>query len=168
MAKLIILMGVSGSGKTSIGEALAQKISAQFIDGDHLHSQRNIDKMASGIPLTDADRYDWLKLIGEVGKREVDNNINCIIACSALKKSYRDIIRAENENLIFIYLKGSFELIESRLSSRKGHYMPKGLLKSQFDVLEEPKDEETDVITIEINQDISEIINEIIKSVKVS
>jgi len=164
MAKLIILMGVSGSGKTSIGEALAEKIDAKFIDGDHLHSQHNIDKMASGIPLTDTDRYDWLKLIGEVGKKGIENNMNCIIACSALKKSYRDIIRVENENIKFVYLKGSFQLIESRLASRKGHYMPSGLLQSQFDVLEEPGSEETDIVTVEINQSISEITNEILKS----
>lgn len=160
-------MGVSGSGKTSIGEALAQKINAKFIDGDHLHSQWNIEKMASGIPLTDADRYDWLILIGEVGKKEVDNNTDCIIACSALKKSYRDIIRSKNENLIFIYLKGSLDLIESRLFLRKGHYMPMGLLQSQFDALEEPNSEETDVVAIEINQQISKILNEIIESGKV-
>ncbi|PWS27349.1 gluconate kinase [Pedobacter yonginense] len=168
MVGLIIIMGVSGSGKTVIGEAIAQRMNARFVDGDHLHSQRNIDKMASGIPLTDADRLDWLKLVAQVGKKEVAHNHKCVIACSALKKSYRDVIRLENEQLIFIYLKGSFDLIELRLALRQGHYMPKGLLQSQFDALEEPKNGENDVVQVEINQSIPEIINDIFNSGQLS
>lgn len=157
-------MGVSGSGKTVIGKALAQEINAEFIDGDNLHSQRNVDKMASGIPLTDADRLDWLKLIAKVGHEEVKNGRTCIIACSALKKSYRNILRTDNESILFVYLKGSFDLIHDRIAKRSHQYMPSSLLKSQFETLEEPKADEQDILAVSIDQSILEIVNEIAKS----
>lgn len=161
-------MGVSGSGKTVIGKALAQKINSEFIDGDNLHSQRNVDKMAAGIPLTDADRFDWLKLIAKVGHEHVSKGTTCIIACSALKKAYRDILRSDNSSILFIYLQGSFNLIHERLAGRQGHYMPAALLTSQFETLEEPKADEYDVLVVSIDQEIPEIINEIIESKLVS
>lgn len=118
MAGFIILMGVSGSGKTVIGKALAPKINAEFIDGDNLHSQRNVDKMAAGIPLTDADRLDWLQLIAKVGREHVAHGTSCIIACSALKKSYRNLLRNDNPSIRFVYLQGSFGLIHDRIAKR--------------------------------------------------
>lgn len=157
-------MGVSGSGKTVIGKALAPRINAEFIDGDNLHSQRNVDKMAAGIPLTDADRLDWLLLIAKVGREHVAHGTSCIIACSALKKSYRNLLRTDNTNIRFVYLKGSFDLIHDRIVKRSHQYMPSTLLKSQFDTLEEPLSDEQDVVTISIDQSIPEIVEEIAKS----
>ncbi|MBB6240435.1 gluconokinase [Pedobacter sp. AK013] len=164
MASFIILMGVSGSGKTVIGKALAPRINAEFIDGDNLHSQRNVDKMASGVPLTDADRLDWLQLIAKVGREHVAHGTSCIIACSALKKSYRNLLRTDNASLRFIYLKGSFDLIHSRIIKRSHQYMPSTLLKSQFETLEEPQSDEQDVVTVSIDQGIPEIVEEIAKT----
>ncbi|RLJ72163.1 gluconokinase [Pedobacter alluvionis] len=164
MVNFIILMGVSGSGKTVIGKALAPRINAEFIDGDNLHSQRNVDKMASGIPLTDADRLDWLLLIAKVGREHLAHGTSCIIACSALKKSYRNLLRTDNTNIRFVYLKGSFDLIHDRIVKRSHQYMPSTLLKSQFDTLEEPLSDEQDVVTISIDQSIPEIVEEIAKS----
>lgn len=164
MESFIILMGVSGSGKTVIGKALAPKINAEFIDGDNLHSQRNVDKMAAGIALTDADRLDWLHLIAKVGREHAHNGGNCIIACSALKKSYRDLLRADNKSIHFVYLKGSFDLIHDRIVKRSHQYMPSSLLQSQFETLEEPQADEPDVFTVSIDQSISEIVEEIAKA----
>ncbi|TCD04647.1 gluconokinase [Pedobacter frigidisoli] len=164
MASFIILMGVSGSGKTVVGKALAPKLNAEFIDGDNLHSQHNVDKMAAGIPLTDEDRFDWLQLIAKVGHEHVGQGTNCIIACSALKKAYRDILRADNPSIKFIYLKGSYDLIFDRISKRSHQYMPSGLLQSQFDILEEPQKDEKDVFVVSIDQEISEIVEGIVKA----
>ncbi len=164
MANFIILMGVSGSGKTVIGRALAPKFNAEFIDGDNLHSQRNVDKMAAGIPLTDADRLDWLQLIAKVGREHTAHGANCIIACSALKKSYRDLLRADNESMRFVYLKGSFDLIHDRITKRSHQYMPSSLLQSQFETLEEPQADEPDVFIVSIDQSIPGIVEEIAKA----
>ncbi|MCX2576266.1 gluconokinase [Pedobacter sandarakinus] len=161
MPKLIILMGVSGSGKTVIGTALAKRTSAIFIDGDDLHPQSNIDKMAAGIPLTDDDRLSWLELLASLGHKYQTNNTSCIIACSALKYEYRELLRSGNNDIGFIYLKGSFELIFSRIQQRHHQYMPASLLQSQFDALEEPLATETDVLVVSINRDLNTIINEI-------
>lgn len=164
MATFIILMGVSGSGKTVVGRALAPELNAEFIDGDNLHSQRNVDKMAAGIPLTDEDRVDWLNLIAKVGHEQAAQGTNCIIACSALKKSYRDLLRNSNPSMRFIYLKGSFELIFDRISKRAHQYMPSSLLQSQFETLEEPQDNETDVLVVSIDQDIPQIVNQVVNA----
>lgn len=164
MAKFIILMGVSGSGKTAIGKALAPAIHAEFIDGDNLHAQRNVDKMAAGIPLTDADRQDWLELIAKVGHKHVSEGTSCIIACSALKKAYRDLLRKNNDSICFVYLQGSFELIHGRISKRSHQYMPSSLLESQFETLEEPQSDEPDVFVVSIDQEIPQIVEEIAKA----
>jgi len=164
MAKFIILMGVSGSGKTVIGKALAPVINAEFIDGDNLHAQRNVDKMAAGIPLTDVDRQDWLELIAQVGHKHVAQGTSCIIACSALKRAYRDLLRKGNNSICFVYLKGSFELIHERISKRSHQYMPSSLLESQFETLEEPQNDETDVFVVSIDQEIPQIVDEIAKA----
>ncbi|RZJ78717.1 MAG: gluconokinase [Flavobacterium sp.] len=164
MARFIILMGVSGSGKTVIGKALAPKLNAEFIDGDNLHSQRNVDKMAAGIPLTDEDRLDWLNLIAKVGHDHVAHGTTCIIACSALKKKYRDNLRSNNPSMRFIYLKGSYDLIYSRIAKRSHQYMPASLLKSQFDTLEEPQNDEHDVFVVSIDQEISGIVSDVVNA----
>ncbi|MCX3266906.1 gluconokinase [Pedobacter agri] len=164
MARFIILMGVSGSGKTVIGKALAPKLNAEFIDGDNLHSQRNVDKMAAGIPLTDEDRLDWLNLIAKVGHDHAAHGTTCIIACSALKKKYRDNLRSNNPSIKFIYLKGSYDLIYSRIAKRSHQYMPASLLKSQFDTLEEPQNDEHDVFVVSIDQEISGIVSDVVNA----
>jgi gluconokinase len=161
MTKFII-MGVSGSGKSSVGLALARELGAVFIDGDDMHPEANIIKMSFGRPLTDDDRNPWLQSIG----MELNNNIGTvIIACSALKKIYRDIIReTSGQSVIFIHLAGSFELIEDRISHRIDHFMPVGLLKSQFAILENPAIPEC-FIEIDIAKSIEAVVEEVLDNV---
>ena len=133
-------MGVSGTGKSTIGKLLGQKLDVPFFDGDDFHPESNILKMKSGQPLTDEDRKDWLLALNELAKTQQKSN-GGIIACSALKQVYREMLNAElDPSLVFIFLEGSFELIASRMQTRKGHFMPVDLLRSQFDTLEIPKD----------------------------
>lgn len=140
---ILIIMGVSGSGKTTIGSLLAKELSWKFYDADDFHGDSNKEKMSKGIALTDEDRASWLHALQNLIQTEKDS---FVLACSALKETYRDILNI-NEQVKFVYLKGSFEEIQARLSKRKNHYMPTTLLKSQFDALEEPKD----VFTIDIS-----------------
>lgn len=147
----IILMGVSGSGKSSVGAELGRAIQAKFIDGDDLHPRANIQKMASGTPLNDDDRAPWLERLSDVAYSLAHKNETGIIVCSALKKRYRDRLREGNEKMVFIYLKGSFELVLERHKARAGHFMPTELLKSQFDALEEPDSDEPDVLKVDID-----------------
>ncbi len=160
--KLIIVMGVSGSGKSVIGEALAKKIDAHFIDGDDLHPQSNIDKMAAGIPLTDYDRYGWLKSVAKIGHKDSENGNVCVIACSALKKEYRNMLRADNKNICFVFLSGDYSLIAHRVEARKTHFMHLDMLKSQFDTLEVPAADEKDVLTVGVDNEIENIVEEIV------
>ena len=136
-------MGVSGSGKTTIGSLLANELNWKFYDADDFHSQANQEKMSQGIALTDEDRFTWLNALQNLIQNEKDS---FVLACSALKETYRSLLKT-NEQVQFVYLKGSFEQIERRLSERKNHYMPVKLLRSQFDALEEPKN----VLTIDIS-----------------
>ena len=138
-------MGVSGSGKTTVGQALADHLQLQFFDGDDFHSPDNKDKMARGQPLTDLDREPWLDMLAELV-----GGTDCVLACSCLKRKYRmTMIKdlPDKKDLIFVYLKGSKDMIEKRLTSRKGHYFKADLLQSQFDALEEP-DEDENVLTV--------------------
>ncbi|CNE60879.1 gluconokinase [Yersinia kristensenii] len=154
----IIVMGVSGSGKTTVGEAVARRIHAKFIDGDDLHPRANIQKMGSGHPLNDEDRMPWLERLSDAAYSLNHKNETGIIVCSALKRRYRDRLRAGNPEMVFLYLKGSFEVIMGRLKARSGHFMPTDLLKSQFEALEEPGAEEPDVICVDIDADIDEVV----------
>jgi carbohydrate kinase (thermoresistant glucokinase family) len=129
----VVLMGVSGSGKSTVGELLAEHIDAEFTDGDALHPRANVEKMESGLPLNDGDREPWLKKIGETFAQAPGS---LVIACSALKKSYRDLIRAADASVVFIHLEGSQQLLEDRMTSRSGHFMPPSLLASQLETLE--------------------------------
>lgn len=131
----LIIMGVSGSGKTTIGSLLAKELNWKFYDADDFHSISNKEKMSNGIALTDEDRTGWLHTLRNLIQTEKDS---FTLACSALKETYRDILRV-NYEVKFVYLKGSFEEIEARLNQRKNHYMPVKLLRSQFNVLEEPQ-----------------------------
>lgn len=150
-------MGVSGSGKSTIGKLLSQELSTPFFDGDDFHPKENIKKMSSGHPLNDNDRQNWLEALNGLAIKELKKN-NCIIVCSALKQKYRETLSQNIETQTkWIYLSGSFDLISERLSSRKNHFMPSDLLKSQFDSLEEPKD----ALQVEISLSPDEIIKKI-------
>jgi carbohydrate kinase (thermoresistant glucokinase family) len=129
----VIVMGVSGSGKSTVGALLAEDLGGEYLDGDVLHPQANIDKMAAGIPLTDEDREPWLRIIGE---RMAEAESTIVIGCSALRRVYRDIIRAAAPNTRFVHLVGSRELLAERMKTRPGHFMPPSLLESQIDTLE--------------------------------
>ncbi|PVZ84593.1 gluconate kinase [Serratia sp. S1B] len=164
--KSIILMGVSGSGKSTIGAAVAQEIKAKFIDGDDLHPRANIQKMANGQPLNDDDRAPWLQRLNDVAYSLNHKSETGIIVCSALKRRYRDQLRKDNDNMVFIYLKGSFEVIQARLQARSGHFMPSNLLKSQFDTLEEPSADEPDVICVDIDADIEGVVKRCVSALQ--
>jgi gluconokinase len=150
-------MGVSGTGKSTIGKMLAERLEIPFFDGDDFHPKANVEKMAAGLPLNDDDRLDWLKSLNRLGREHKDSGT--VIACSALKESYRKILKtALEEHLVFIHLEGSFELITSRMEARKGHFMPLKLLRSQFDTLEPPKE----AINISITDSPKEIVDSIL------
>ncbi len=142
---VIVLMGVTGSGKTVIGELLARELEWTFCDGDDFHPPANVEKMAAGIPLTDEDRFPWLRLLAGRIERWIDHGEQAILACSALKAIYREILVRRDE-VRLVHLKGPIELIRQRLSERVHRYMPSSLLDSQFATLEEPRD----ALTIDI------------------
>ena len=137
---IIFLIGVSAVGKTSIGKSLSETLKLPFYDADDYHPRSNKQKMASGSPLTDDDRQDWLLRINELAEEQIKKNA-CIIACSALKKSYRKILQKGVESQVkWIFLEGDFKLLKKRLADRKDHFMPISLLRSQFETLEKPDD----------------------------
>ena len=153
---ILILMGVVGSGKTTVGIELANKLGWQFADGDDFHSQANIEKISHGIALTDSDRAPWLAALADaIGKWNSERR-NVVLACSALKRSYRTQLRAPGVQ--FIYLKGDYDLIAARLHSRHGHFATESILKSQLADLEEPDD----AITIDVEKSPGEIVAEIV------
>lgn len=153
-----VLMGVSGSGKSAVAKAVAQQLDAPFLDGDFLHPRANIEKMASGKPLNDADRRPWLEALNAAIYAMQRTNEVSILVCSALKQQYRDVLRAGNKHLYFIYLKGDFDLISERLKNRKGHFFKPEMLKSQFETLEEPLNNHNDVGYIDIDKPLSEVV----------
>ena len=136
---IIVLMGVTGSGKTAVGQNLAASLGWQYFDADEFHSAANIEKMKSGVPLNDADRKPWLESLQRVIRDSLKNAEPAVLACSALKKSYRDMLLID-ERVRFVYLKGDYDLIKERLRARSDHYMNPNLLDSQFETLEEPND----------------------------
>ena len=143
---IVVLIGVSGCGKTAVGEALARDLGWRYLDADDYHPPANVEKMRSGQPLTDADRWPWLDRLNELMRAQDARGEHAVVACSALKQAYRDRLARGIENLRWVHLKGSFELIMSRLQQRKHRYMPASLLQSQFETLEEPRD----ALTIDI------------------
>lgn len=137
---IVLVMGVSGSGKTTIGEALARELHWIYLDADDFHPQANIDKMAAGIPLGDADRWPWLDKINEKLVAMEKQQLSVVVGCSALKRAYRERLARGLKDFRVVYLKGEFELIEQRVTGRTHRYMPASLLQSQFDTLEPPED----------------------------
>ena len=156
----ILLMGVAGAGKTTVGKVLTDKINGYFIEADDFHGKNNIKKMSAGIPLNDNDRYDWLiKIKNEILKRKEKQNL--IVACSSLKEKYRELLGIGNYKLVF--LKVDKLTAKNRINSRDDHFMPETLVDSQFSILEEP--ENALVFEQSLNQD--QIVNEIIKQLKI-
>ena len=156
---IIVLMGVSGSGKTTIGALLSEELQWDFFDGDDFHDPSNKKKMEAGIPLTDSDREAWLSTLRDLITRLRGERKNGIIACSALKQSYRKYLLTHAEDVSLVYLKGDFEQIKNRLNDRKGHFVGESLLQSQFSTLDEPDD----AIEVDITHTPSEIVSTIIK-----
>ena len=153
---VILLMGVTGSGKTTVGLALAESLAWQFADADDFHSPANVAKMQAGIPLDDADRMPWLASLRDAIEGWLRGGTDVVLACSALKQAYREELLVSPDARV-VYLRGSSDLIAHRLSQRHGHYMDPNLLASQIATLEEPRD----AIVVDVGEDVSEIVNKI-------
>ena len=160
--RFVIIMGVSGSGKTSVGKALAEHLGWDFYDADDFHPPENIAKMATGVPLDDSDRLLWLAALHDLIASSLKAGRPGVLACSALKESYRQQLLDGNEGVLLIYLKGSYDLIWSRMEKRTDHYMKPHMLKSQFDALEEP----VTALTTDISMSVEDIVQEILKQIE--
>ena len=154
-------MGVSGAGKTVVGSMLARALNVEFVEGDTYHPRANIEKMSAGVPLGDADREGWLRAIGQRIRQANETATGVVVSCSALKRSYRDLIRAEAGPVQFVFLRGERELIANRLRGRKGHFMPTSLLDSQLSTLEEPTADE-DVWLVDVTESTGEIVTRLV------
>jgi gluconokinase len=157
-------MGPAGSGKTTVGKLLAQQLCWEFADGDDFHPPANIEKMSRGIPLTDENRLPWLAAIREAIEQWLAQGGNVVVACSALKRSYRELlgVASNAKDMKLVYLKGSYDLLLERLHSRKGHYMKEQMLASQLTDLEEP----AEAITVDVRKSPQEIVSEIRKQLR--
>jgi gluconokinase len=156
---VIIIFGVSGSGKTTVGKLLAREVGWRFLEADDFHPTENIEKMHSGHPLTDEDRWPWLEGLRDQMKRFLSADKNAVLACSALKRKYRDSLRV-NSDVRFIFLRGDYALVAEQLHRRRGHFMNPALLQSQFADLDEPQPDE-EVTTIKLGRPPQEIVDEI-------
>ncbi len=155
---VIVVIGPMGCGKTTIGRLLAEKLDWAFADGDDFHPPENVEKMRSGVPLEDRDRIGWLTALGEHIRGQIEQRRSLVLACSALKQSYRDILGIDQQQVASVYLKGSAELLKQRLSKRRHQYMNDALLASQLRTMEEPGDG----LTVSIDQRPEQICTEII------
>lgn len=155
--RVVILMGVSGAGKTAVGHELAAALGWEFHDADDLHPAANKRKMHAGVPLTDQDREPWLRAVRALIDRLLAAGRRAVIACSALKQSYRDLLMADPATVRIVYLRGTMDLIAARLEARPGHFMNPHLLRSQFDTLEEP----SDALSVDISPPVAQIAAQI-------
>ncbi len=156
---IIVLMGVTGSGKTTVGKLLAAELGWTYYDADDFHSPANVEKMKHGIPLEDVDRQPWLETLRNLLRDCLERGENCVIACSALKEAYREYLLLSDE-VHLIYLRGSYDLIQQRLADRSDHYMNPKLLRSQFEILEEPQGH----LAIDVSLPAAEIVKTIRES----
>ncbi|QBQ39431.1 gluconokinase [Pseudoduganella plicata] len=154
-------MGVSGCGKSSVGITLAEALGVRFVEGDQYHSPENVAKMAAGTPLTDGDRVQWLASLQAEIRASVDGGVGVVVSCSALKRRYRDLLRAGAPNLRFAHLVGSKDLIAARMATRTGHYMPLSLLDSQLAALEPLADDEAGV-RLDIREAVPALVEQIL------
>ncbi|GAB5099125.1 gluconokinase [Caballeronia sp. LP006] len=161
---ILIAMGVSGAGKTRIGEMLAERLQCPFTDGDAFHSAANKEKMHKGIPLTDDDRWPWLKTIRAAIEEKKRAGETAVFTCSSLKRSYRDILRDGDKDVVFVYLQGTFDVLKERLQTRTGHFFEPSLLQSQLDTLEEPGEDEAIIESIELTPE--QIVDNVIEKLK--
>lgn len=164
---VLVVMGVSGCGKSTVAALLAGRLHWEFEEGDSLHPPANVEKMAAGHPLTDADRMPWLEKVADWIDERHTADENGVITCSALKRSYRELLGRHHAGVIFVYLKGSQELIASRMAARQGHFMPTALLDSQFAALEEPGPDEP-AVSIEIGRKPKAIAKAIIAELRLT
>jgi len=171
-----VLMGTCGCGKTTIGQELVKRLNCQFVEGDTLHPQSNVEKMSKGIPLTDDDRWLWLELVRDsyvqrardILSGEKSRSRVVIATCSSLRKVYRDILREVPSGVCrvtFVYLKGSYQLIEARMKSRKNHFMATNMLDSQWKTLEEPDPQQESVIIQDISDDTDVIVEKLVNAI---
>jgi gluconokinase len=162
---VILVMGVSGAGKTTIGKLLAERLGWEFADGDQFHPPANVERMRSGVPLTDQDRQPWLEAIAAWVDEIRRNDGQAVTAASVLKRSYRDIVIGERPDVRLVFLEGSRELIAQRVAARRGHYMPASLLDSQFDTLEPPGPDEN-AIRVSIDPPPEQIVSHIVEQLR--
>ena len=158
-------MGVSATGKTTVAVQLAEELGCEFIEGDDLHPGRNIAKMNAGTPLTDEDRWPWLQAIAEKVAVKKFEGTSTVVTCSALKRSYRDVLR-DAAPTFFVHLHAPFEVLEQRMQHRTKHFMPAALLRSQFDTLEELGDDEAGAV-VDVSPPIDEVVEESVNAVRV-
>jgi gluconokinase len=161
----LIVMGVSGSGKSTVADALAKRLGWRYEDGDRFHPPGNVAKMSAGHPLTDEDRLPWLQAIADEIDQVCRGGKRAVIACSALKRAYRDILLHGRADVRFVFLKGTQDLIAGRLAARKGHFMPPDLLTSQFRTLEPPAASEHP-ITVSIDAPVADIVDDIVRQLR--
>lgn len=162
---IVVVMGVSGSGKTTVAAMLAGALHCQFLEGDELHPPSNVAKMHGGTPLTDADRWPWLRKIASEIDGWRSRGESGVVTCSALKRTYRDILIGDRPDVTLVYLRGSRELIQQRMAARHEHFMPVALLDSQFATLEEPGPDERPVV-VDIGGRPAEIVAEIVRQLE--
>lgn len=156
---VVIVMGVSGCGKTTVGKGLAERLGWVFLDADAYHSAENVAKMSRGVPLTEADRKTWLEALRAQIAEQLDRGESAVLACSALTEAARQILRVDAERVRFVHLEGSYELIRRRMQVREDHFMPAGLLDSQFATLEPP----TDAVAVSIDAPPDAIVERIVE-----
>lgn len=159
-ALALVLSGVSGSGKSEVGQEVAKRLGLKFLDADDFHAAANKDKMHRGIALTDEDRRDWLRTLHEALRQELDAGASCVLACSALKRVYREQLRDGLAGVRFFHLKIDYEVVARRLESRTDHFFEKRLLDSQFAILEEPQPNEAFII--DQNRPLAEVVQEVL------
>ena len=159
---VVVLMGVSGSGKSTIGPLLAQALGGEYVEGDRFHPPENVAKMKGGTPLDDADRKPWLEAIAAAIRDWQSGAHAVVVSCSALKQSYRDVLSRDAPGLRFVWLKGDKDLIAARLAARRGHFMPPSLLDSQYRILEPPKD----AIVADVARPPDELVAEVVAQLR--